>query len=166
MLPEFMNKQARLVVRDVGVHRADDADVVDAARPFRGTSSLTSMPVWPCLRYLNGEGSILPSRRLQAVGFARIRARLAVVLVQVRLGVERVDVRRPAVHEQEDDALGPRREVRRLGRQRVAIVGQRWRGGEQAGVAQHAGQAHGAEPAADAGEDVAASDGALVAHDS
>ena len=47
---------------------------------------------------------------------------LAVVLRQRRLGVERIDVRRAAVHEQEDDPLGPRREVRRLRRQRIAAA--------------------------------------------
>ena len=46
MLPEFIMQQARLVIGIVGVHRAEDADVVDAAADL-GKSSLTSMPLWP-----------------------------------------------------------------------------------------------------------------------
>ena len=45
---------------------------------------------------------------------------LAGVLGEQRLGVERVDVRRPAVHEQVDDVLGLGREVRRVRQQRIA----------------------------------------------
>ena len=45
--------------------------------------------------------------------------RLAVQRVELGLVVERVDVARPAVHEQEDDALGLGRQRRGLGRQRV-----------------------------------------------
>ena len=41
------------------------------------------------------------------------RQRLAGVLLQLGLVVERVDLARAAVHHQEDDALGLRREVRR-----------------------------------------------------
>ena len=43
--------------------------------------------------------------------------RLAGQLVEQRLGVEQVDVARPALHEQEDDALRRRGEVRRLRRE-------------------------------------------------
>ena len=38
-------------------------------------------------------------------------------LVRARLGIERIHVRRPAVHEQVDDALGLGREMRRRGQQ-------------------------------------------------
>ena len=59
-------------------------------------------------------------RRAQQLGrWARGPAdRLAVVGGQLRLVVEGIDVRRPALHAQEDDALRPRREVRLLRRQR------------------------------------------------
>ena len=50
-------QQRRLVVRDVGVHRADDADVVDARSPSCGSSSLTSMPLWPYFAKLERRGS-------------------------------------------------------------------------------------------------------------
>ena len=44
---------------------------------------------------------------------------LAVRALHARLVVERVDLARPAVHEQEDDALGLGREMRLLGRKRI-----------------------------------------------
>ena len=46
--------------------------------------------------------------------------RLAVEAVELRLVVERVDLARPAIHEEEDHALGLGREMRRLGRQRIS----------------------------------------------
>ena len=163
MLPLFMNKRpGSWFAVSVCIERMTQMSSISAA--VCGNRSVTSMPAWPCLRCLYGEGRIFPSRRLRPLAFTKLGHALAGVFVQRRLGVERVDVRRPAVHEQEDEVLGPRREVRRLGRERVAVIGQRWRGGEQAGVAQHGGEADGAEPAADAGEDVAAGDGALIAH--
>ena len=47
---------------------------------------------------------------------------LAVVGEQPRLGIEGIDVRDAAAHEQEDDALRPGREVRRLGCERVGLA--------------------------------------------
>ena len=48
--------------------------------------------------------------------------RLAVVPLQRRLGIKRVHLRRAAVHEQEDDPLGLRLEVRRSHRQGSAVA--------------------------------------------
>ena len=84
--------------------------------------------------------------------------RLAVILVQQRLGIERVDLRRPAVHEQVHDLLGLAGKVRRLGRQRSAAppaVAAR-RAAQQPVGGQHAGQAQHAEAHAAAGEHLAA----------
>ena len=44
-----------------------------------------------------------------------VEVRLAVVLVEHRLGVEQVHLARAAVHEQMNDGLGLRLEVRRAG---------------------------------------------------
>ena len=52
--------------------------------------------------------------RLQIAGGHR----LAVILGQHRLRIERVHLRRSAIQEQKDDVLGLRREVRRFGRER------------------------------------------------
>src|SRR5262249_31957564 len=56
---------------------------------------------------------------------------LAVVLDQRRLGVERIDLRRATVHEEVDDALGLRLEVRLLRRQRVVAAGDERGGGAE-----------------------------------
>ena len=61
-------QQGALVGGAVGVHRADDAEVVDARWPTSGNSSLTSMPLWPCLRNLNGDASACAVARRPAVG--------------------------------------------------------------------------------------------------
>ena len=74
--------------------------------PTCGNSSLTSMPLWPYFLNVNGErisSPVLPLGRDRPAG-----QRLAVILVEHRLGIEGVDLRRAAVHEQEDDALGAR----------------------------------------------------------
>ena len=73
-------------------------------------------------------GPELPRRLQQVPGGGELHPRLLpgdglpVVLLEHRLGVEGIDLARPAVHEQEDDALGLRCEVRlaaRSGRRRV-----------------------------------------------
>ena len=79
---------------------------------------------------------------LRSVRRLRSRQRLAVVLVEQRLGVEGVDLRRPAVHEQVDDVLGLGREVRLL----RAASGSASR--RELIVGQHAGQAEDAEAGA------------------
>ncbi len=143
------------MVRVVGVERADHADVVDAAADLgvklRDLDARLAVALEPERR-----GHHLPA--LPAAGLDRIGRVLPLVVLQGGLGVERIDVRRPAVHEQEDQALGPRREVRRVRRQRVErdgrLLGPR-RGGEEPGVGEDAGQAEGAEAAPDAGEQVA-----------
>jgi hypothetical protein len=67
-------------------------------------------------------------RRLEQVSgggklHTRLRARvgLAVIAIQQRLGIKRVDVRRATLHEQKDDPLGPRREMRRLRSERILL---------------------------------------------
>ena len=69
------------------------------------------------------------------------RQRFAVVGGEDRLGVEEIDVRRAAGHEQEDDALGLRLEHGRLDGERVVGVGGAGAavvGGEEAGEADQA----------------------------
>ena len=80
-------------------------------------SSLTSRPLWPYFWNLNGDGNAAPV--LRSVRRFAGRQRLAGVLRQRRLGVERIDLRRPAVDEDVDDVLRLRREVRLLRRERV-----------------------------------------------
>ena len=61
--------QRRLVVGHVGVHRADDAHVVDV-RAVLANSSLTSMPLWPYFWNLNGDRIAAPVlRSVRRFGF-------------------------------------------------------------------------------------------------
>jgi len=59
------------------------------------------------------------ARRVELHARLRVGKRLAVITKEEWLVVERVDVRRRPVHEQKDDALGPRREMWRAFGQRV-----------------------------------------------
>src|SRR5262249_39708219 len=79
--------------------------------------------------------------------------RLAVVLVEQRLGVEAVDLREPPVHEEEDDALGARGMIQLPRAERailVCYICARDRFADEAGEREHA------ETVADAAERVAA----------
>ena len=88
-VPGVHHQHRRLVVRDVGLHRADDADVIDDSERC-GKISLTSMPR---LAVLLERERRLHQRAGLALGRHRTaRQRLAVVLRQRRLGVERVDL--------------------------------------------------------------------------
>ena len=74
----------------------------------RESRSETSMPLLAVL----AERALVPSRRALlwtelVLGLAELRgALLAVELVEQRLGIERLQVARPAGHEQEDDRAG------------------------------------------------------------
>ena len=73
----------------------------------------------------------LPGRGQQVAGFGEgylrlvKRQRLAVIALEQWLVLEGVHVRRAAFHEQKNDALGPRPEMRTLGRQRILRLQQR-----------------------------------------
>ena len=122
------------------------------------------MPLWPYFLNRNGERH---GRAGLALGGQIGRHRLAVVAVEHRLGVERVDVRRPAVHEQVDDPLGPRRSGGGLGKQRIRAAIERTtpdgrrvavgagRPAQQPGVRQQAAQRQGAHAHARAAEQLA-----------
>src|SRR6478609_7618758 len=70
--------------------------------------------------------------------------RLAMLLIQSRLGIERIDLARPAVHVQKDYVLGPRLKMRRLRRERIR---RRCRRSEWF-IGQQCGQRHRTEAAA------------------
>ena len=82
----------------------------------------------------------------------RIGDRLAVELRETRLGVEQVELRRPAGHEEVDDVLGAGRMMRRLRRERMR---RRRCRGERAAVQQRT-ERDGAQPEPAAAEEVAA----------
>ena len=113
----------------VGVQRAEDAQVVGAGGQVRqqladlqaALAVLAELERAPA----SGRRSAFSVRSSTACG------PLAGELVDGRLGVEQVAAERAAVHEQLDDALGPRREVR-------AAAGGGGVAGEQAGQAERA----------------------------
>jgi hypothetical protein len=144
-----------LVIRDVGVHRADDADVVGAGAHVR--EELAHFEATLAVAR-EAERRLHQRAGLAFGGHGAARERLAVILRQHRLRIEAVHLRQPAVHEEEDDvfrARGMVQALRELRRRGLA-------GGEAGGlerVADQAGERHHAEAAADATERVAARDG-------
>ena len=88
--------------------------------PSCGKISLTSMPLCPYFLNVNGDFSRLPV--LRSVCRLPEGIGLPLYFVEHRLGIERVHLRRSAVQEQIDDALGLGRKMRRLGRQRVGVA--------------------------------------------
>ena len=112
--------ERRLVVGDLRLEGTDDAQVVGALGDV--CEQLTDLDAAPAvLLELEGAGQ-------RATGLAlgleaeRLRDRLAGVLVQGRLGVERVDVAGAAVEEKVDDALGPAGEMSGVRGERVDRV--------------------------------------------
>ena len=101
--------QRRLVVRHVGAHRPHDATVVDDAPEVRQRLAHVDPALAAPLE--------LQRRRHETGAFAFLvefaRGLLACEGLERGFGVEGIDVRRPAVHEEENDPLGPRPEVRR-----------------------------------------------------
>ena len=142
-------RDGRLVIRNIRVHRADDADV------FRNAAD-----IGPQLAHF-GVGFAVArelERRLHQVAGLALREnraagqRLPVVLLQHRLGIEGVHVRHAAVREQENDPLGARLEVQLLQHSRSARGGF---GGLQR-TAEHVGERHHAEAPAHLGESLTA----------
>gem|GEM_PF-5080447 len=106
------------------MHRADDRDVIDAAADV-GKELADFGPAFA----VRGEGPLWPLEKdplvtgtILDLGVIELQF-LAMVAGQRRLGVEGVDVRHAAGHEQEDDPLGLGREMRLTGCQRVSLVG-------------------------------------------
>ncbi len=127
-LPGFAavhQQQRRLVIGHVGVHRANDADVVDAAGGVREQVAHLDTGLAVSLKLeRRGEGGA----GLAFGAEVGARQQFAGVFRQRRLGIERIDVRRAAVHKQVDDALGLAEKVRPLGCERrrgTAGIGRR-----------------------------------------
>ena len=113
-----------LMVRRNGVHRADDAQVVDAVAQM-GQQVADEDAALAARPEAEWRG-IQPAGGAFGADFDVARP-LACELVDFGLGVKQVDVRRAAVHEEEDHAFGAGRKVRlrtrraqRLGRREIA----------------------------------------------
>jgi hypothetical protein len=144
------------VVGNIGVHRTDDGDIVDAGCDMR--EKVTDFNAAFSI-FLEGKG-----RPESGPGFAfgrqiRLGERLAMKLVEHRLGIEGIDVRRAAIHEEMDDALRLGGKMRRLGRERMHRNAGASRRFQQAVGRHEAREAEGGESHATAGEEFAAGKG-------
>ncbi len=130
--------QRRLVIRDVGMHGADDAQIVDALSDIRKDFADfdTVLAVFLELKRRGERGSGA------ALGFQSDGNGLARELCERRLGIEGIDVGAAAVHEQVENSLRLRRLRRSLGSHRIC----RSRRGrlQMAGLPQQRGQGDGA----------------------
>jgi len=106
-----------LVIRDVGVHRVDDAEIVREAARFRvqladrqtGFATFHKLERrWP-----------QPARAIFRFQFSGARRPLARMRRERRLKIERVDLRRTAIHVQMNDVFRAGTKMGRLERQRV-----------------------------------------------
>jgi len=107
------------VVDALADHRLDEAEVVDPIANVREevadlVAALSAGAELPLGLHQRARRVLVVERERALDG-----QRIAVVLEQIRLVVERVDGRRAAVHEEEDDVLGARREVRLDGGERI-----------------------------------------------
>ena len=108
--------QGRLVIGQLGLHRADDRDVVDALADLRKQLADFDAALAVFLK--------LERRRKRRAGLslgANIfdGQRFAGVFGQRGFGIERIDMRRPAVEEKVNHPFGFGRKLRRFGRERV-----------------------------------------------
>ena len=104
-------RMGRVVVDLLGDHRADDADVVSKLLMPGSKTSLIHLAAWPVAVEL--EHRAVPRLQLLVLELCdrlalgvRLGHRLVVKLGQLRLVVERLQMRRSAGHAEEDDALG------------------------------------------------------------
>ena len=108
------------MVRHIGMHGADHGDIVNALGNMRENLRHfdAALPVLVELEGRAEAGSRLALGRKGGIGQG-----LAVILRQHRLGIERVHMTGPAIHKQEDHALGFAGQRRHFGKKRV--VGRR-----------------------------------------
>ncbi len=88
--------------------------------PSGATQSLIHLPHWPYRRHFHGARIVWPGTRLEQLDLLAGIPRFAVVADQARLVIERVALAGGTGHEQLNDALGFRGEVR-SGEQSVGI---------------------------------------------
>src|SRR5205085_2593389 len=104
------------MIRVVAHHRTNHTKIIDLCCDLRKQ-----------LTHLKSRLSMLTKlpRRAQQISllaYIEFWRRLAVALSQTWFGIERVDVRWSAGHEQENHPLGARREVRQLRSQRILFI--------------------------------------------
>ena len=104
------------MIGDVGVHRADDAEVIGPVTDL-GEDLAHFQAALPATAKF--ERRAHQAARL-ALGLRRTaRHRLPVIARQHRFGIERIHLRHAAIHEEKNDALDLGREVRLFRGERV-----------------------------------------------
>ena len=110
------------MVEHVGVHRADERDVVgargDVREQIRDLHTALAVPSKRSRRALENCTVLLDESEADLVS-QRFGKRLPVEFTKLWLRIEEVDLARCAGHENEDAALGARRGVRWVRSQRV-----------------------------------------------
>ena len=106
------------MVDRLGVDRANETEVVDhpgrVGQELADPGARIAVPGELEERAGQGQGRLVGRHAGQPLALADgFRQVLAVHLVQDRLVIEQVKLRRPAAHEQVDDPLGPGRKMRR-----------------------------------------------------
>src|SRR5262249_29284674 len=101
------------VLRKRDVARADEAHFVNHRRQVREEVADWQATLAVLLELPRAGEDLADVVELRRLDFHQLAGVAAVVLIQHRLGVERVDLRRPPVHVEEDYVLGLRREVGR-----------------------------------------------------
>ena len=116
--PRVHLQHRRTVDRRVGGHRMDEPDIVHARREVREKIAhmLAALPVLLELPLRSDHAALVP---FSAAAKGLHINRLPVERVERGLVVKRVHLARPAIHEEENDALRLRREVRLLRRERI-----------------------------------------------
>ncbi len=132
--------------RQVGVHRVDDADVIDALAELRKNLADFDAAFAELLelerRLHQGAGLTFGLEVSAGIGFA-------VILGQFRFVVEAIDLGAPAIQEQVDNMLGLRREMR--------LPGSEWTG-MRLSACQQREKPHHAKAGAHRAQQVAAAD--------
>ena len=150
---------AGMMVERLGVHRADQGDVVGAGRQVRqevGQLHAALAVLRELARAAHQTGALLLDEGEADVLGHRLGQLLAVQLVELGLGVEEVDLAGSAFEIDADARLGLGGEVRGLGRQWIGVIRRLGLGGEEAVVAEHRRQGQHADAAGRGGQEVAA----------
>ena len=102
------------MVELVGVDRLDEADVIDHVRQVRQhlRQFRSALSVFGELEARPEDGGVGADEGVALAADDRGRQRLAFELRQLRLVIEQIELAGGAGHEQVNDALGLRREVR------------------------------------------------------
>ena len=147
------------MIRDISMHRTDDAQIVDAGGGRLGKQFADFDPTLAILLKLVGR--LKRAARLPFSTQSQTRQRLAMIFFQCRLGIKSINLRIPAIHEEVHHPLGLTRQRRLLRCQRRVIAR---RSPRRQLFSQHAGQRQGTKAGASPSQHVTARNRRQVVH--